>query len=190
VLREESRQSEEHCELSPTYGRKCSGFRCGRVSKLSEHRDAIALLEALIQEALDEYEEGGTPKLWRDLSRTWRRAEAARVAWDPKKWREAYVQLGMLINRGKAQSDRFDRLIRLLADYRKLVDSEIERRHAEATTFTLEEAEAFYTGIGKAVRRYVLDPHMTDEEKLVAITNDIAVFKERFGIHPNEAGPG
>jgi hypothetical protein len=97
---------------------------------LSEHLDAIALLDALIQEALDEYEDGGTPKLWRELSRTWRRAEAARVAWDPKKWRESYVQLGLLINRGKAQSDRYDRLIRLLEDRRKLVDSEIKRQQA------------------------------------------------------------
>ena len=127
----------------------------------------------MIQEALDEYEEGGTPKLWRELSRTWRRAEAARVARDKKKWREAYVQLGMLIKRGKAQSDRYDKLIRLLENRRKLVDSELKRQYAADNTFTSEEVEALYTGIGELVRRYVLDPDMTDVEKLVAITADV-----------------
>jgi hypothetical protein len=144
-----------------------------RRSKLSEHREALALLDALIQEVLDEYEDGGTPRLWRELSRTWRRAETARVGWDPRKWREAYVQLGMLIKRGKAQSDRYEKLIRLLENRRKLVDSELKRQYAEDNTFTFEEVEALYTGIGEVVRRYVLDPDMTDVEKLVAITADV-----------------
>jgi hypothetical protein len=154
---------------------------------LSEQRDAIALLEALIQEALDEYEEGGTAKLWRDLSRTWRRAEAARVAWHPKKWREAYVQLGMLINRGKAQSDRLDRLIRLSENRRKLVDSEIRRQHAEANTFTHEEAAAFYGALEEALRRNLTDE--SDKEKLLAIENDLAAILEASGIITDEDNP-
>jgi hypothetical protein len=69
------------------------------------------------------------------------------------------------------------------------VDSEIKRRLAEASSFTLEEAEAFHTGIGKAVRYYVLDPEMTDEDKLTAIEDALEAIARQSGIPPNEAGP-
>jgi hypothetical protein len=156
---------------------------------LSEHREAIALLTAMVQEVLDEYEEGGAPKLWRKLSRTWRRAEAARVAWDRKKWREAYVQLGVLIERGGEQVDREIKLMSLLEALRKHVESETRRKLAEDNTFTREEGEAFYTGLGAAVRRHVLNTYMTDEEKLRAITEDMATMAWQFGIPQNEDPP-
>jgi hypothetical protein len=40
---------------------------------VTDHREAAALLGTMIQQALDDYEDGGTPKLWRELSRTWRK---------------------------------------------------------------------------------------------------------------------
>ena len=155
---------------------------------MSEHREAIALLSTMIQEILDEYEEGGAPKLWRRLSRTWRRAEAARVAWDRKKWREAYVQLGMLIERGGSQADREAELLNLLERRRKLVESETRRRAAEANTFTAEEAAVFLRGLGAAVRRHVLDPTKTDEQKLVAIENDMVAIANRHGVSGDAGG--
>ena len=155
---------------------------------MTEHRDAIALLDAMIQQALEGYEEGGTPKLWRELSRTWWRAEAARGARDKTKWREAYAKLGLLIEWGGSQADREAELLTLLERRRKLVDSETRRKLAKAKTFTHEEVAAFYTGLGAAVRRHVLDPTKTDEEKLVAIDNDMAAMGERRGIGASGGG--
>ena len=155
---------------------------------MTGHREAIALLSTMIEEILDEYEAGGTPKLWRQLSRTWRRAEAARVARHKSKWREDYVQLGMLIERGRSQADREAELLNLFERRRKQVDSETRRRSSEANTLTAEEAAVFLRGLGEAVRRHVLDPTKTDEEKLIAIENDMVAIAYRYGVSDGAGG--
>jgi hypothetical protein len=156
---------------------------------LSDHREAIALLTAMIQQTLDDDEDGDTNKLWRELSRTWRRAEAARLAREKSRWREAYHKLGVLIERGGAQVDREAELLTLLERRRKQVESETKRRLAEANTFTREEAAAFYTGLGASVRRHLLDPNLTDEEKIRAIEDDVAKITGEVGL-PQPAWPG
>ena len=41
--------------------------------ELTGHRDSIELIDALINEALEDFEDGGTPELWRSLKAAWRR---------------------------------------------------------------------------------------------------------------------
>ncbi len=48
--------------------------------ELTHHRDSIALVDALVDEALEDYEDGGTPELWRGLKAAWRRVEKASTA--------------------------------------------------------------------------------------------------------------
>jgi hypothetical protein len=53
----------------------------------------------------------------------------------------------------------------------------------------VEEAETFYSDLGISVRRHVLDPHKTDEEKLRAIQDDMAAIGGQAGVSPKEAEP-
>ena len=57
-------------------------------------------------------------------------------------------------------------------------------------TYTPEEA-AFYTALGSAVRRHVLDPNKSHEEELVAIENDMVAIAGRRGVsmHGTEYAP-
>jgi hypothetical protein len=162
--------------------------RSRRDPKLTMHGDSIALIDAMIQHALNEFEEGGASELWRELSRTWRRAEAARAAQDKRKWQETYAQVGTLIERGVAQVGREGKLMSLLEHRRKQVDSETRRRKVEANIFTAEEAAAFYTGLGETVRRYVLNPNLTPEERLERIKIDMVALAERHGVRDGAGG--
>jgi hypothetical protein len=143
---------------------------------LTHHREAIALVDALVQQVLDEWEDGGTPELWRRLKATWRRFEVAWRARDMQKATAAIAEVGLLLQRGADQSKRVSEIVRILEARRKHADSETKRKLSEAHTFTIEEAAAFYTSLGAAVRRRVLDPNMSDEEKLTAIENDMAAI--------------
>src|SRR5918998_6616424 len=57
--------------------------------ELTHHRDSIALIDALIEEALEGLEEGGTPELRRSLKAAWRRVEKARSRGDAARLGEA-----------------------------------------------------------------------------------------------------
>jgi hypothetical protein len=156
--------------------------------ELTKHGDSIAQLDAMIQQALNGYEEGGTPELWREMSRVWRRLEAVRAPQNSPEWREAYARLGTLIEQGVAQVSREGKLVSLLEHRRKQADSEIRRHLATVKTFTVEEAEAFYGGLGETVRRHVLDESMTREQVLYAIDNDMAAIAGRLGVGGGAGG--
>jgi hypothetical protein len=158
--------------------------RSRRDPKLTTHGDSIALIDAMIQHALNEYEEGGASELWRELSRTWRRAEAARAAQDKRKWQETYAQVGTLIERGVAQVGREGKLVSLLEHRRKQSDSETRRALAVARIFTVEEAAEFYTGLGTVARRHILspDPNLTPQERLMSFRIDLAAIGDRFAL--------
>jgi hypothetical protein len=127
-------------------------------SKITHHRESIAQIDALVQEAWDDYEDGGTPELWRKLKTAWRKVEKARAGHDTVGFREALDEVGSLIGRGADQIQRMDRIVKLLDQRRKHANSELKRRLAEERTFTHEEAAAFYKGLGEAVRKHVGDP--------------------------------
>jgi hypothetical protein len=150
--------------------------------KLTRHGDSIALLDAMIQQALNEYEEGGAPELWREISRVWRRLEAARATQNSQEWGEAYARLGTLTEQGVAQVSREGKLLSLLEHRRKQADSETRRHLATARVFTAEQAKAFLEGLGASVRRHVVDESKTREEVLVAIDNDMAAVADTYGL--------
>src|SRR5215204_1134688 len=139
--------------------------------KLTYHRKSIAQIDAMVEEAWEDYEVGGTPQLWRKLKTTWRKVEKARAARDAVGFWESLDEVGRLIGRGGDQIQRMDRIVKLLEQRRKHADSELKRRQAEERTFPHEEAAAFYKGLGEAVRRHIKDPEVRK-----AIMNDIAAI--------------
>jgi len=50
--------------------------------KITHHRESIATIDVLIQEAWDDFEDGGTPELWRKLRSAWRGMQKARAKGD------------------------------------------------------------------------------------------------------------
>ncbi len=139
--------------------------------KIAHHRSSIAQIDAMVEEAWDDYEVGGTPQLWRKLKTAWRKVEKARTRRDAAGLWEALDVVGGLIGRGAEQTQRMDRIVRLLGERRKHADSELKRRLAEERTFTHEEAAAYYKGLGEAVLKHVGDPKTRR-----AILNDIAAI--------------
>ena len=145
--------------------------------KIAHHRKSIAQIDAMVEEAWDDYEVGGTPKLWRKLKTAWRKVEKARPGHDTVGFWEALDEVGLLIGRGADQIQRMDRIVKLLDQRRKHANSELKRRQAEERTFTHEEAAAFYKSLGEAVRRRIKDPEVRK-----AIMNDIAAIAGRADI--------
>jgi hypothetical protein len=139
--------------------------------KIAYHRKSIAQIDAMVEEAWDDYEEGGTPHLWRKLKTAWRKVEKARARRDAVGLREALDEVGRLIGRGAEQTQRMDRIVMLLDQRRKHANSELKRRQAEERTFTHEEAAAYYTALGESVRK-----HVGDRKTRRAILNDIAAI--------------
>jgi hypothetical protein len=145
--------------------------------KIAHHRKSIARIDAMVEEAWDDYEEGGTPELWRKLKTAWRKVEKARTRRDTVGLREALDEVGGLIGRGAEQIQRMDRIVKLLEQRRKHADSELKRRQAEERTFTHEEAAGFYAALGEAVRKHVGDPKTRQ-----AIMNDIVAIAGRADV--------
>ncbi len=145
---------------------------------ITSHRESIASIDVLIQEAWDDFEEGGTPELWRDLRTAWRRVEKARARGDSARLGEKLDRVGHLIERGAEQIDRHMRILKLLEGRRKHAVAETKRRLAEERTYTHEEATAFYMGLGEAVRKHVSDPKV-----LNAIINDVTAIAGRADIN-------
>jgi len=145
--------------------------------EIAHHRKSIAQIDAMVEEAWDDYEEGGTPQLWRKLKTAWRKVEKARAGRDAAGLWETLDEVGRLIGRGAEQTQRMDRIVKLLDQRRKHANSELKRRQAEERTFTYEEAAAYYTALGEAVRKHVQDPKVRK-----AIMNDIAAIAGRAEI--------
>ena len=145
--------------------------------KIAHHRKSIAQIDAMVEEAWEDYEEGGTPQLWRKLKTTWRKVEKARTEHDAAGLREAIDEVGRLIGRGAEQTQRMDRIVKLLDQRRKHANSELKRRLAEERTFTYEEAAAYYTALGESVWKHIIDPKVRK-----AIMNDIAAIAGKADI--------
>jgi hypothetical protein len=145
--------------------------------EITHHRESIAQIDLLINEAWEDYEDGGTPELWRSLRSAWRRVEKARAKSDAARLGEALDGVGQLIERGVDQFHRNERILRLLEGRRKHANSETKRRLAEERTYTHEEATAFYLGLGEAVRKHVTDPEM-----LNAVINEVMAIAGRADI--------
>jgi hypothetical protein len=139
--------------------------------KIAHHRSSIAQIDALVEEAWDDYEVGGSPELWRKLKTAWREVEKARAGRDAVGLWQTLDEVGRLIGQGGEQTQRMDRIVKLLDQRRKHANSELKRRQAEERTFTHEEAAAFYKGLGEAVRK-----HVGDRKIRRAILNDIAAI--------------
>lgn len=121
---------------------------------ITHHRDSLALIDALINEALEDMEEVGTPALWRDLRTAWRRVEKARARGNAARLEAALDEVGLLIGRGADQTQAIARVVNLLERRRKHAVAETKRRLAEDGTISVETAAAFYGAMGAAARKH------------------------------------
>jgi hypothetical protein len=144
-----------------------------RDPELAHHRNSVAIIDSMLQDLFDNYDSAASTALWRELKGAWSRAEAARKAGDERGWRAAHEEVGLIIERGVAQSGREGRAVSLLEQRRRHADSELKRETAEKHTWTYEEAAAFYIALGDAVRRHC------SEEQILAIDNDLAAIVGR-----------
>jgi len=154
--------------------------------ELTHHRDSVAVLDTLIREMTEQWEEGGSPAQWRRLTQLWERFQIAWNARDRQKVTETLEEISLILERGSAQSKRESQIVSLLEARRKHADSESRRWLSVTPIFTVEEAEFFYTALGKSVQRHVLDPHKTDEQKLRDIMDDMTAIGGQAGVSPKE----
>ena len=153
--------------------------------ELLHHRNAVAIHDSMIQEVFDHYEEGGTPGFWKRLYDVWERYTIAGAAKDRYKGAEALAELGIVIDGGRAQTNREKQIVELYEARRKHADSQLKRETAERNVWTYEEASAFYVALGAAVRR-----HCT-EDQIVAIERDLSAIAATRGVpHGEDRTPG
>ena len=141
--------------------------------ELTHHRDSIALVDVLIDEALEDCEDGGTPELWRGLKAAWRRVEKARARGDAARLGQALDETGLLIERGAKQTQHTTRVINLLERRRKHAVAETKRRQVEGTFFTHEMAAAYYGAMGAAARKHF----GRDQEALTAFLQEVTAIR-------------
>ena len=139
---------------------------------LTHHRSSIALVDVMVEEALEDWEEGGTPELWRGLEAAWRRVEKARAGGDGARLGAALDEAGSLIGRGARQTQRTMRVVNLLEQRRKHATAETKRLLSEEGNFTYEMAAAYYTALGDAARRHFSH----DRKRLTAFINDVTAI--------------
>jgi hypothetical protein len=150
--------------------------------ELIHHRHEAAMVMGMLEDLLANNEEGGTPALWKRLRELAETMEAARRAKNYPKMEETWQKIRVILERGVDQAERERRILSLAESARRHKDSELKRKTIESNTFTVEEAAAYYTALGAAVRRHVVDPTKTDQEKLRAISNDMAAIAGRRGV--------
>jgi hypothetical protein len=155
--------------------------------ELTHYRDSVAVLDTLIREMTEQWEEGGSPAQWRRLTQLWERLQIAWNARDRQKVTEAMAEISLIIERGSAQSKRESQIVSLLEARRKHADSESRRWLSETLTFTVEEAEFFHTQLGHSVRRHLLNENITREKSLRRVQEDMAAIGGQAGVSPKEA---
>ena len=153
--------------------------------ELIHHTNSVALIDSMVQDLFDQYEQGGTPALWRRLYEVYGKLQVARRAKDRHKATEFMEELGLVIERGLAQFNRQDEAVRLLEARRRHADSQLKRETADKHTWTYEEAAAFYIALGAAVRK-----HVPDREKLMRIDQDLAALVGRAAPESARRTPG
>ncbi len=146
--------------------------------ELTHSRESIALVDLLIDEALGDYEEGGTPELWRRLKAAWRKVERARAKGDATRVGKTLDEVGILIERGAGQVQRTKGIVNLLEQRGKHATAETKRRLAEEGTFTYEKAAAYYWALGAAARKHF--GH--DQVRLTAFINDVTAIVGTSGL--------
>ena len=156
--------------------------------ELIHHRHETAMVMGMLQDLLENNEEGGTPALWKRLRDLVETMVATRQAKNYPKTEEAFQEIRVLVQRGVDQAERQRQILSLAEAARRHKDSELRRKTIESNTFTLEEAAAYYTGLGSVVRRHVLNPDMSDQEKLRAIQQDMAAIAGRRRVHDPPSG--
>ena len=144
--------------------------------EIAHHKNSIALVDSMIQDVFDRYEQGGTPALWRRLWDVFGKLEVANRAKDRHKAREFYEELKLTIERGAVQANREHEAVSLLGACRRHADSQLKRVLADKHTWTYEEAAAFYVSLGAAVKK-----HCT-EEQILAIERDLSAIAARSGV--------
>jgi hypothetical protein len=142
--------------------------------ELTHHRDSVAVLDTLIREMTEQWEEGGSPAQWQRLVQLWERFQIAWNSRDRQKVTEGLAEISLILERGSAQSKREIQIVSLLEARRKHADSESRRSLSEGMTFTIEEAEIFYGALRESVEKHILDPRKTDEQKWRDIQDDMA----------------
>ena len=96
--------------------------------KIAHHRESIAQIDVLIQEAWDDFENGGTAELWWRLKKSWRGVQKARAEGNAVRLQEAVNEVGDLIVRGAEQVNRHEKILKLLEQRRKHVQDPKTRK--------------------------------------------------------------
>lgn len=139
--------------------------------ELTHHRSQIAQVDTLLNELWSEYEEGVGPELWEKCQEVAGKLRIAERAGDIQKSRLYFEELMFVIERGAEHSTQGDRILKYLEARRRHADSEQKRKLSEAMVYSVEEAYAFYTAMGTAIRK-----HVSSEQEQDAILNEITAI--------------
>jgi hypothetical protein len=137
---------------------------------LASNRRQLALLDALLWEAIEEYAaHGGVP--WADLGAANEALDRARTGGDRGALATRLDALQTLIRRGASAGAAQDRIAQLIEQRRRVAESEQKREHTTRNMVTAAQAMALLMRVAESIRTNVGDP-----EARAAITRDISVL--------------
>lgn len=131
-------------------------------------REAIALMDARINDLLARVDTGEAGSLWRDLRAIYRTMEEANRARDTEGVRIALLTMGDLIRRGASDAALWSEIRSTLESRRKLIDTERRRLVDAQQMISAERALSLIVAFTEIVRT-----HVTDQTVLATIAADI-----------------
>lgn len=120
--------------------------------------DSIAVIRARYRELFRQMETGS---LWGDLEAAWGDMEAAQRAKNGKAVVALVSEIGQIIRRGAADSDKWREITGLMEQERKLIETEQKRRVAMQTMLTAEQGRLVIQALLDSVNRHVSDKRIT-----------------------------
>jgi hypothetical protein len=128
----------------------------------------LAVVDARLDDLFRRVDTGESGALWKRLQTAYRTFLDARRTEDRPAMALALTELGDLITRGAADSAIWSEVVGLIAERRKLAESERKRLVELQNVLTTEQAMVFVANLTASVKK-----HVKDRDALIAIADDL-----------------
>ena len=150
-------------------------------------RPQIARVATLIEQEWDRLCHGLPPTAWEDGQRVWAAFQRALAAGHQEAAQAHLLRLAALLDAGATERQRMDRLVRLIEQYRRLVETHSRILRAAAVRLAPEDIGVLVEVMREAAARRIADPAVVAQ--IVAICKDqllrLNIPPAPLGRHPH-----
>jgi len=124
--------------------------------QLMSGREDVAILKCRQEELANRLDTGESGALWDNLAESYAELRAAMAAGDKDASKDAFNQIGVMIEKGQADGAIWNEFRELTLEVDQLKNSETKRLKEAGRTLTVQEATAFAGALTMAVKNNVL----------------------------------